>query len=85
MFGIISILFQVVGLFSPAWLVYSLGISDGISDGSVSSGDSLDINIEVRMGLWTTLACVKSGFETECTSIPHAGLADRLNSYGSSE
>lgn len=79
MLGIISIIFQAFGLFSPAWLVYSLGISGG----PVSSGESFNISIEVRMGLWATSACVQSGFETECRSIPHVGLEDRLNSYGS--
>ena len=66
--GIISIVLQAVGLFSPAWVIYSIGWdTDDASSGADKLGDIFNMGIEVRMGLWTESICVRIASETTCS------------------
>ena len=79
--GIFSIILQAVGFFSPAWMIFSYGIdTDKLNASSgIEIGASMNMGVDVQMGLWTTSACVDTGFGKTCASVSTTELEERIS------
>ena len=80
--GILSITLQVVGFFSPAWMIYNTGVDtdtlEALSGAEI--GASRKTKIDIRMGLMTTSACYDIGYGRECGSVSTADIEETLSS-----
>lgn len=80
--AILSVICIAVGVFSPAWLIYSMRI-DTQTNVTVSGSDyttSVDLDMDIWMGLWTIRACFRLHDLETCATISVAELQKALSS-----
>ena len=83
--GIFSIILQAVGFFSPAWMIFSFGVDTDKLEASSGTeiGASMNMSVDVQMGLWTTFACADTGFGKTCAAVSTAELETKMGQSGS--
>ena len=92
--ALLSVICIAVGVFSPSWLIYSMRIdtqtqemasgsdfdkSVGLSLGS-DYATSVDMDMDIWMGLWTIRACYRSQDFERCATISVPELQTTLSS-----
>ena len=65
--GVLALILQGVGFFSPAWIVISMDMDTDELEG-VSGQVFGDSGISMQMGLWITRICYKSEWIHQCVS-----------------
>ena len=65
--GVLALILQGVGFFSPAWMVISMDM-DSEELGGVFGEVFGDSGISIQMGLWITRICYKTEWIHQCVS-----------------
>lgn len=69
--GVLSLLFQAIGFFSPAWLIFDMEVNDPES--------GLKMSENVGLGLFAGHACADTGFGEQCGTFSMDTLTNAIH------